>query len=357
MDRYLWNSEMFRLRPQEVADLERGVERGNPLACYRLGRFHISVRPQVDSVAIAAQLFEKAERGGVADATAALALMWKSGDMQIVNHLKYKQMLAEALEHNSSLAAKCTLLDMIYGSNHKVDIEGAMESLNMLMAQSDEPTWYYIMGCAVEEQMGKAEAVEWYRRAVDAGMTDAYIDLAFASTMDDEGVIVDYESYTNILYEGIEADDGKSLTLWALEELSAVEATEDEKDREHFRSGAITDLENAIMLGDPYAAFNLGNIYLYGSYDIPQSTSTAWSYYAKGAILGSALCYEAMYDMVADGAISKDSEYLEYLALYGTRCGSELLMSEVVKLYKSGALTEYATEIEQYYLPRIKMLN
>ena len=347
---YQWNSQLFHLSEEQVAELKGGVQSGDALCCYRLGRYLACVRPEADSVDMAAELFDRAAHGGVADATAALALMWRSGDMGLVDRAKSKELMTEALEQGSELAAKEVLFDMIYGRNGcEPDIDKAKSILDALMGQSDNPTWLYIMGCIVEEQTGdKSAAAEWFEHAAEAGFTDAYIDLAFACAMDSSGSIVDYDRYIDILNRGVDAANGQSLTLWVLENVTLYEQWED---KDEFRENIITDLNCALNWGDSYAAYNLGNIYLEGSYDIPQDAQCAWEYFTKGAILGSDFCYEAMYDMLADGIVEVSDSFKEMVALNGTRCGSRRLRTETVKIYKSGGLTAFAPEIEQYYLP------
>jgi hypothetical protein len=166
--------------------------------------------------------------------------------------------------------------------------------------------------------------------------------------MDSSGSIVDYDRYIDILNRGVDAANGQSLTLWVLENVTLYEQWEDKAE---FRENIITDLNCALNWGDSYAAYNLGNIYLEGSYDIPQDAQCAWEYFTKGAILGSDFCYEAMYDMLADGIVEVSDSFKEMVALNGTRCGSRRLRTETVKIYKSGGLTAFAPEIEQYYLP------
>ena len=357
MDIYLWDSAMFRLSEPQIEALKLGVQQGESLSFYRLGRYHISVQPEADSVEFARELFHRAADAGVADAVAAQALMWKSGQMGLVDKAKYRELIDAAFAHGSHLAAKWVLLDMIYGREREVDITGAMEHLNLLLAQSDEPTWLYIMGCAVEEQGNSKQAAEWFGKAVNGGVTDAYIDLASVTTIDKGGNIVDYDGYIDLLESGAAAGDGQSLTLAVLESISAIDLCEDEQQSEQYRTDALADLELALSLGDSYAAYQLGEIYLNGSYGVEQSVESAWEYYTRGAILGSAFCYEAIYELMDDGVVAEDDEYKSLAALFGARAGSWRLKGEVVKLYKDGALTAFAPEIEQYYLPLFDIEN
>ena len=349
---FQWNSAMFRLTEEQITELKAGVQSGDALSCYRLGRYLVSVRPEVDSVDMAAELFDRAVRGGVADATAALALMWRNGDLGLVDISKSSHMMQDALICGSELAAKEQLLDMIYGRNGvQSDIAKAKKILESLMEQGENPTWYYIMGCIVEEQTGdKSAAAEWFERAVEGGVTDAYIDLAFALAMDNDGNFTDYDRYIEILDRGVDAGDGQCLGLWVSEQMGLYESWEN---KDEFRDGILSDLQRALDLGDSTAAYQLGNIYLNGDYDVPQDTQAAWQYYFKGAILGSVHCYEAIYDIIVamENPFGGGDALKAQLVLNGTRCGSQRLMEECVNIYKSGGLTAFASEIEQYYLP------
>ena len=352
MDIYLWNSAMFRLNQEQIDALKLSAQQGDSLSCYRLARYHISVRPEVESVSFAEELFHRAADAGVADATAALALMWKSGDMGLVDMLEYKQLMDKSFADGSHLAAKCVLLDMIYGRGRQADINGAISHLNTLMSQSNEPTWLYIMGCAIEELTADREqAAEWFRKAVDAGVTDAYIDLASVTVIGNSGEIDDYDGYIELLERGIAAGDGQSLTLAVLESISAIDVCKDAQQAQQYRADAIADLEYALTLGDPYAAYQLGEIYLNGSYGVEQSVDTAWQYYTRGVILGSAFCCEVMYDLMDEGVVTEDDNSKAQIALWAARYGSWRMKGEVVKLYKAGQLSPFTPEIEQYYLP------
>ena len=343
---------MFRLNQEQIDALKLSAQQGDSLSCYRLARYHISVRPEVESVSFAEELFHRAADAGVADATAALALMWKSGDMGLVDMQKSCELMDAAFAAGSHLAAKWVLLDMIYGREREVDIAGATSYLNALMSQSNEPTWLYIMGCAIEEQTGDREqAAEWFRKAVDAGVTDAYIDLASVTVIGNSGEIDDYDGYIELLERGIAAGDGQSLTLAVLESISAIDVCKDAQQAQQYRADAIADLEYALTLGDPYAAYQLGEIYLNGSYGVEQSVDTAWQYYTRGVILGSAFCCEAMYDLMDEGVVTEDDNSKAQIALWAARYGSWRMKGEVVKLYKAGQLSPFAPEIEQYYLP------
>ena len=90
-----------------------------------------------------------------------------------------------------------------------------------------------------------------------------------------------------------------------------------------------------------------------------ENLARAFSYYAKGAILGSADCYERMYEMVVaeeiEGNYSQD--FADNCVLEATRLGSQDMMRQVVAIYKAGRLTDFAAEIEQYYLPVVEAMD
>ena len=66
------------------------------------------------------------------------------------------------------------------------------------------------------------------------------------------------------------------------------------------------------------------------------------------------MCFERMFYMISDGLIDKPTDVKDMLALYGARLGRRKLIDETVEAYLNGRLSEFASEIEQYYLPVFK---
>ena len=65
------------------------------------------------------------------------------------------------------------------------------------------------------------------------------------------------------------------------------------------------------------------------------------------------MAYTMMAKMIAEGRApgQYDETFQHMCELKALRLGDEEQLDAVVEAYKAGALTEYAAEIEQYYLP------
>lgn len=351
---------MYRLTEEEINQLEQQVSEGNPEACYKLGRYLYCVRPEPDSVNRACALFIQANGEGVLDAKVALHTCWKNGDFGMVNRTKAKQFLLDALEGGSEYAAKCQVLNILYGTaEQEADPQKAINVLQSLIANSDNPYFYGLMGDAYEELGDHKEAALWYDKAWDNGVTDvAFLRaIAHAGGFDEENYINDYDTYLDYLEEGMEAENGWAIYLYFLNiymnKLSEIEEG-DKEEIERCKESLLSGLEFAASRGCGEAAVSLGDIYRNGDYHFEQDNNEAFSWYAKGAILQSKSGYENMYEMIAAGEIDYSQDFMDECAVCGTRLGSEFLMRKVVEGYKSGRLTHIAAEIEQYYLPEIE---
>ena len=77
----------------------------------------------------------------------------------------------------------------------------------------------------------------------------------------------------------------------------------------------------------------------------------AWECYNTGARYGSEECMERLFDMAEKEFVEVSEQQKEYIALCGARLESQKLINAVVEAYNHGRLTDFAAEIEQYYLP------
>ena len=131
------------------------------------------------------------------------------------------------------------------------------------------------------------------------------------------------------------------------------EATEEEQQQYH---EAIKDeLELAAMMGERMADYMLAFYYRYGIFGFEQDCEEAFSWAARGALLREDGCYGILADMIQDGTAlgNRGEEFQHYCELQALRYGSTEYMARVVEAYQHGHLTDYAAEIEQYYLPQI----
>lgn len=356
---YLWDSTQFYIDSSNLEELQKGVQRGEPLAYYALARYYSTVRPEADSVEFAVELFYRAADAGVVDAEAALALLWRSGDMGIVDLEKSQQMLDEAFEMGSLLAAKVVLTDMICGIYRERDIKTAMTIIDERISQKDSSLWCYLKGLAIHQSADILswdevcpQAAEWYRRAIEEGVSDAYQGLLEVSALDYFGNIVDADRYIDIACEGAAAGCAKMIYAVAKYEYDICYSCSEKQSEDWYRQ-ICEDFESALSRGCANAAYYLGQIY----YREEDNLDAAWAYYVKGATLGSVECYEAIYDLMDKGIVTESDEFKAHAALYGTRCGSWHLVRVVIELYQAGYLHSFASEIENYYMPRLHRLE
>lgn len=355
-------SNMFHLSAEQVQELETQAAADDAVAAYKLGRYLYCVRPQSDSVQRAAVLFMKAKAEGVVEAGVAIAQMWFRGDFGLVDRSKGRHFLMEALEKENEFAAEVYLKKIIYGQDgFEVDLDKAVETLKLLVAQSDNPNFYYLLGLAYERQDNFAEALPWLEKAFEGGVKEATFDLALARSggFTEDGYFADSDTYLEELaHLGEESEDGFATYLFADYVAGGYDDFDSEEEKAAAHQAIKEAMESALAWGASEAALFLGDAYYNASHGFEQSNKGAFSYYAKGAILGSAECYERMYEMVTAEEVEGYSDgFAASCAIEGARLGSEFLMHQVVGRYKSGQLTDWAAEIEQYYLPVVAAMD
>ena len=117
--RFMWTflagENLFFLHDSTLAKLRRSADTGNRYALYGLGRYHYYVRPDETSDSIAERCFRKAYEKGYPEGAAGLAMMYRCGDLGLVDRLRAKPLLAEAMEQGCDLAAFAYMRDWIFG--------------------------------------------------------------------------------------------------------------------------------------------------------------------------------------------------------------------------------------------------
>lgn len=362
MRKFALSSNMFHLTDEQVQELEQQAAEGNAEACYKLGRYLYCVRPEANSVDRAAVLFMQAKAEGVVDAAVAISLMWYNGDFGMVDRTKGKQFLLEALEKENEFAAFVYLRKLIYGHHgFEVDTDKALTMLKALVEKSDNPNFYYLLGIVYQIQSNYAESLPCLEKAYAEGVGESAMDLALARSggFTAEGDFADYDAYMKELDQlSAESQDGFATYLYAALLAPNYDELEDEAQKAEVHEAIKFEMENALAWGCGEAALFLGDAYYDATCGFEEDLAQAFSYYAKGAILGSADCYGRMYEMVVAEEIKGYSQdFADNCALSAARLGSQDMMRQVVAIYKAGRLTDFAAEIEQYYLPVVKAMD
>lgn len=350
---------MFMLSAETVGVLEKCADEGNPYALFALGRFHLCTQRDEDSMAKAYAYFTQSWEQGVAEAAVSLAMGYDFGEFDIVDRLRAKTLLNEAFEAGCEYAAEYQIRKMIYGmKGTPVDTQKAITICEGLMAESKEkygeenvnPRWRYFRGCAEQQAFGYNRGKDDFTFAANEGVVDAWLCLAFACSCDEKGGTIDQDAYDAIVKQGAEHGCPTCMYLVATSKVDEYENLEPYA-KYMFLNSLVRDLEEALECGSCEAAETLGDIYFFGDFGAIENNDKAFQYYSKGALINSAECYEKVFDMIHNHYIDKPQEFKDMIALYGARKDSRKLLNETVMAYTYGRLTEYAAEIEQYYVP------
>lgn len=348
---------MFMLDDNILEILRRHAGCGNKYALFAVGRYNICVRPLYGSERKAEECFTSAYKKGLPEAAAALSQMYMRGETGLVDRLKAKELLMEAMEKECDFAAQIHLVNMVFGRyGYKAEPQKAKEILDSLIERDENrqvdanPQWFHIRGMAIQQLVSLSAARKDFETAASLGLATAWSDCAIACGYNDDNELVDREACMKTLETGMWYRDDFSFYMKAVLEAGNYDSLPEWK--KHSVRGRLTDtLEKSYRLGSSAAAEMLGDIYYNGWYDIPEDNSLAWQWYSRGAILLSSTCCEKMFDMVLNHYVDEDIDFRDGLAVRGARYGSGRLLNETVIAYSQGRLTVYAAEIEQYYAP------
>ena len=336
-----------------VEVLDNQAMAGDPVACYKLARIVLAYRFEHDSIDTARELLYEAQAGGVVEADVELALMYFRGEIEPFNPKEGERLLSSALEKENEYAAYVHLMNLIFGRfGYSVDLDLANRTLDALMSQSDNPYWYQLKGDTLMAMNEVREAEQWYKKAVDCGLIEAYSDLAIARSLDEEGEVADWDAYNRTIEDGADKGDLLSLFFMALNQCSAYDEIDpdDKEERDECRELLIETLD-CCNIGVSYNM--LGDIYREGRYGVPVDYLKAWEYYDKGARSNIDCCYEKMHTMLCfnEVTVENQEETKDIYALLGARLKNKRMIVETVEAYKKGRLTEFAAEIEMYHIP------
>ena len=363
MRNFLSNIYVRNLSYEQVQEIYEKADEGNPQACFQKALVLLAWRDEEDWAKSAHKLLLKAKAGGVIDAEAVIADMIRYGELEKSDFARSKKLLEKSLAKGSEFAAKYHIENLLYGLCGTVeDPEAALEFIDNLLAQSDNPMWYYYKGLAIERTDCLSAAKEWYNKALEWGVAEAIADYATAVGFDDEYEMEDQDAYEKILDEGCKINNPMCKYLKARLQGARWYDLPDENDeeKEELLDDILDNLESAATLGLAEASLWLGHIYKEGLYDLETDLEQAWAWYEDGAQFRSGECYEAMYAMAVQGLLHSPQEgrkIADLCAIKGARCGSRMMLRAAVEAFYDGRLTSYASEIEEYYIPVYTLLG
>lgn len=346
--------DMDRIR--ELADS------GNPYMQYTYARLHDVLLPDSDSVETFEKYYTLAMEGGIADAKMQLAFAYRDGDFGEMDRRRYRKLMEEALAEGSDRAAQQKLNEMIFGADGvEAEPEKALRLISEYLSGSEEepdPIYYKLRGNAEEKLGKKEEAVADYRKAAENGFADAYFWLAILICCDENGAVVDSDSFTEIMSAGQEANSPLAYLETACLITPELYEAADEKSRSELRNLLEEQLSLAFLMGECDAPFWLGHYYENGLYGFAQDNGLAWQMYAKAAWMRSAEGYASLSRMVLEDGTApedKDEDFGYECAYRGYALGSDTLET-VIRGYRNGHLTHHAAVIEEFLLPRYEEL-
>lgn len=351
---------LFRLSKEQVSKLETLAGKGYALSQYAYGRWLEAHRPESDSLNKANEYFKDAEKGGFPDALFVQAILMKAGHYGLVNRTEVAKMIDDAADKGSFLADKYLLRQNIFGWNDtKVNPQIVINVLKEWLngTESDDimevdPAYYSILGEAFEAIEDKQNADKYYRKAINMGYTEAWGDLYYLHANDDEA--------EDILESGCDIADPGCLVCHAINLMNSYDEMS-KRDQKTATSDIMDDLITAYENGSDMAPCLLGKAYYYGDYGFGKDNTKAWNWFIEGSHRDDGESYKMLAVMASNDEIpyevSDNAKLMEHLAMMAVRNGDEDMLDVVVEGYRNGDLTDYATEIEQYYIPQYDRLH
>ena len=341
---------------KDIDRIKELSDNGNPYMQFAFARLHDVLQIDADSTELCYRYYNLALDKGIADARMHLAFMFRDGDLGEVDSRRFLSYFKKALDEGSQRAAQFQLHQMIYGSEYfTADPGKALILINDYLSYTEDADPYYfrLKAMAEEKLEMKQESARDYEKATMLGDSESFFLLACLTCCDEQGTVIDMERFSDLMMRGQEAGSASAyLETACLLNENLFEALDDEHKAE-VKSLLKDQLELSISLGDCDGAYLLGSFYEEGLYGFDKDYDLAWSWYAKGALLRSGLCYEALSRMLLEDETAPktyDEEFGYECAYRAYVLGSDTLET-VIRGYKTGHLTSHAAVIEEFYLP------
>ena len=356
---------LFILNEQQVATLKDYAEKGFALAQYAYGRYLEALRPDANALNTANEYFKSAEKAGLGDALYIQAILFNSGHYGLIDLEESKRMIEEALDMGSVLAERYFLKGYIYGRRDvEADPQKAIDILQAMFNgnESDDisvvdPSNYHLLGDAYSQLDEYENAEKYYLKAIQMGFNEAFSDYCLLfqpDDIDDEGE----EKYENLLDLGCNSGDPSCYVYRAaiyMDNYDRYDEATQKKMTEKIRE----DLTTASELGSDLASEFLGEAYHYERYGFEKNDVKAWNWFLEGTHRDNGDAFKMLALMIADEDNPHDvpDGFVDYCVMMALRNGCDALLDTVVEGYRDGELTDYAAEIERYYIPRYDSLH
>ena len=356
-------TRLYLLTDEQVAKLKQDAEDGCAISQYAYGRYLYIVRPDDNAIEEADNYFKAAEKAGMGDAIQAQSTIMLDGHYGIVDYSEAHRMTLAAVDKHSELGARAFLRRSLFGDElldpdpqKVIDLVKKMFPYESNDISEVNPVYYEILGDAFEKIGDKRNAEIYYNKAINMGYIEAFGGYCYLHCGDldtDERK----KMYEDLLAEACESGDPSSYVYKAVYLMRKYESSDDEKKQE-ITAEIKESLETAVRLGSLIAPYFLGYAYYYGYYGFEEDNSLAWDWLIEGKNRDEGMAYSMLAQMISDGnnPYEVDDELISYCQLMALRDGENDQLRNVVKAYYRGELTDYAVEIERYYIPRYEAL-
>ena len=339
------------------------ADKGNAISKYALGRYHMIIQPDSDSLEQAITLIEAAALAGIPDALCAQALLYRAGHYGWADREKAKELLKEAYDKGSEFAVRDYLRQQIFGSHGtEANPQGVVDVIKdwMLVEENDDiavvnPIYYELLGDAYVQLGDMENAKKYLKKAIAMGYVEAYsVYCTLFDSTDENG---SRSEYMSVLDLGCDAGESSCFLFRAFALIDEYDRCEDEQ-KEQLTARIKEDLEKAVALGNDMAPYFIGNAYYYGKYGFEENDLEAWNWLVEGCRRDDCFAYSQIAQVILDGHQPGELKegMLEYCQLKALRYGDEDQLSNVVEAYHNGKLTFAAPEIEKYYIPKFNSL-
>lgn len=358
-------NRLFLLTQNQVALLKEYAERGYAVAKYAYGCYLEALRPDDDALQTANQYFKEAANAGMTDAIFKKSLLYRAGHYGAIDRTDIQRMIDEAGEKGSDLALKYQLKKLIYGLDEtEAEPQKAINAFNAGFGgtNSDDisqvnPAYYSLIGEAYAELGDNENAEKYYMKAINMGYNEAYSYYCMLHSENNNTDLLK-EMYETMLELGCSQGDPRCYLLKAAFHMDEYQNYDEAKKKE-ISASIKEDLQTSTNLGSDDAPFFMGYAYYEGLYGFEKKYDEAWNWFIKGSRRDDGDSYSMLAQMVIDGnnPFEVSDGLVSYCQLMALRNGDDSQLEEVVEAYRSGQLTQYASEIEQYYVPKYEKLQ
>lgn len=360
------NEHWIRLLSEEQVDLlKEYAEKGYAASQFALGRYYQVVEASYDK---ARDLFIAASKAGLADASAALAIMYRRGQLGeiSIDKEKYLQFLKEACEKGSVLGNYQLFKAEVFGLDGvEACPQDIIDSIKKWLngdesedIQKVDPMYYEILALSYQALDNWETAADYYMKCIQTGRIETLPDYLILTSYNHDYELVDEEGYNKGIELGCENGIPYCFLMRAASNKDRYNDTEDETEKAKLHKLIAEDLTTASLGGDGDASVQLGNHYYYGDYGFEEDNDLAWGHFLDATGMNTAEGWSMLAQMVLDGNGPENlpGGFVTYCRLMALRLGDNDQLIPVILAYRSGALGKYKEEIEKYYQPQYEAL-